>query len=200
MKYNQTHLSQSELEYLVASNLNPADVQRVLSAYELAASVHENQQRRDGTPYFYHSTRVCKILLEELKITDPDVICASLMHDVLEDSKTITKEIIAYNFGDYVAYVIEVLTKDLEAQELHPDKVDLDHVERLKKSSDDCLIIRLSARLDNFRCLEFDLKRNPFEYVTKTTERYIPLAESSNNQHLQYLVQALKNERNKFIG
>lgn len=198
--YNKIYLTQSELEYLLHGKINIVDMQRIMSAYEIARSVHEPQLRRDGTPYFYHCTRVCKIIIEELHITDPDMIAASLLHDVLEDSKDITKEIIAYNFGDYVAYIVETLTKDLAAQERNHDAVDIAHVELLKRSSADCLIIRLAARLDNFRCLENDIKSNPIKYVNETTERYLPLAENSANAHLQYLANELKKERNKFLG
>ncbi len=198
--YNQTHLTQSELEYILHDKVSIVDLQRIMSAYEMARSVHEQQSRRDGTPYFYHCTRVCKIVVEELKLYDADLICAVLLHDVLEDSKEITKEIIEYNFGDYVGYVVEILTKDLKAQEQNYDEVDQAHAELLKKSNDDCRIIRLAARLDNFRCLAFDLKSNPIKYVRDTSERYLPLAESSDHTALQYLANELKVVRNKFLG
>lgn len=198
--YNKTYLSQSELDYLLHNQCSLADLQKVNSAYEMARSVHEPQIRRDGTPYFYHSSRVTKILITELNIYDTDVISASLLHDVLEDSKEITSEIIRYNFGEYVTYIVETLTKDLEAQERDHDAVDLEHVSLLKRSSADCIIIRLAARLDNFRCLQYDLKSKPMQYINETTERYLPLAENSANLHLQYLANELKKERNKFLG
>lgn len=198
--YNKTHLTQSELEYLLHDKMSLVDLQRVMSAYEMARSVHEQQTRRDGTPYFYHCTRVCKIVIEELRLYDADLVCAVLLHDVLEDSKQITKEIISYNFGEYVAYVVETLTKDLEAQERNYDAVDKAHAATLKRSSEDCLLIRLAARLDNFRCLEFDLKSNPIKYVSDTSERYMPLAESSTNTALQILINEMKLVRNKFLG
>lgn len=198
--YHLSHLSLSELEQLLRDRIHPVDLNKVISAYEMAESVHEGQLRRDGSPYFFHCTRVCKILIEELGITDPDVLCAALLHDVLEDSDEITKEIIAYNFGDYVAYIVEVLTKDLERQEQEHDAVDLEHVEKLNAASDDCLIIRLAARLDNFRCLQFDLKRHPLRYITETMERYVPLADARSNPHLHYLANELRKEQNKFLG
>jgi GTP pyrophosphokinase len=198
--YNKIHLTQTELEYLLHDKVSIVDLQRIMSAYEMARSVHEQQKRRDGTPYFYHCTRVCKIVVEELKLYDADLLAAVLLHDVLEDSSEITKEIISYNFGDYVAYVVETLTKDLQAQELNYDDVDIAHAELLKKSSDDCRIVRLAARLDNFRCLGMDLKSNPLKYINDTTERYLPLADASPNPALQTLASELKKVRNKFLG
>jgi (p)ppGpp synthase/HD superfamily hydrolase len=199
--YNRTTLSKDELEARLRDKVDVLDVHKVMSAFELAESVHEPQSRNDGTPYFYHSTRVCKILLDELECYDSDILCAALLHDVLEDSRTVTKEVLEYNFGQYVAYIVETLTKDLSTQRQKPDEVDLQHVEKLRNESEDCLLIRLTARLDNFRCLEFNLKRNPILYITNTTDRYIPLAEKRpNNKRLQYISRELKKERNKFLG
>jgi len=78
--------------------------------------------------------------------------------------------------------------------------VDLEHVERLRKAPPECLMIRLATRLDNFRCLGYDLKRNPLRYIQQTSERYLPLAEQSSDPRLRYLAEALKRERNKFLG
>lgn len=199
-QYNQTYLSRNELEARIAEKLSVIEINRVISAYELAENVHEKQIRNDGTPYFYHCTRVCKILLDELMIDDGDVLCAALLHDVLEDSKEINSVVLEYNFGAYTTYIVETLTKDLERHKNEPDAVDLVHAEKLRYSSEDCLLIRLVARLDNFRCLQFDLKRNPLYYIQLTSERYLPLAENSINPALIYVVSELKKERNKFLG
>ncbi len=201
-KYNRTFLSKQELETrLLGYNFDPTQMNKVISAYEIAEHVHHHQMRNDGTPYFYHCSRVCRILLDELTCTDEDILSASLLHDVLEEkSEEITRSVIEYNFGSYVTYIIETLTKDLDRSKDNPELVDLEQVEKLRNASEDCIIIRLSARLDNFRCLEFNLKRNPIQYVNETSERYIPLAENSSNTLLQYLVRELKKERNKFVG
>ncbi|MCS6999544.1 MAG: HD domain-containing protein [Bacteroidota bacterium] len=198
--YHLTHLSISELEQKLRDKIDPVELNKVVSAYEMAESVHEGQVRRDGSPYFFHCSRVCKILIEELGITDTDVLCAALLHDVLEDSEEITRDIIAYNFGEYCAYIVETLTKDLERQEYDREAVEHEHLERLRHASDDCLIIRLAARLDNFRCLQFDLKRNPLCYIAETMEHYVPLAEERDNPHLHKLVAELRKEQNKFLG
>lgn len=201
-KYNRTFLSREELQTrLQGYNFDPLQMNKVVSAYEIAENVHHHQMRNDGTPYFYHCSRVCKILLDELCCTDEDILSASLLHDVLEEkSEEITRSVLEYNFGSYVTYIIETLTKDLERSRTSPEEVDLEQVEKLKNSNEDCLVIRLTARLDNFRCLEFNLKRNPIQYVNETSERYIPLAENSQSSMLQYLVRELKKERNKFVG
>jgi len=198
--YNTSLLSAQELEMRLAPKADPLSMTRILDAYEMARSVHEFQVRNDGTPYFHHSTRVCKILLDELHIYDADVLIGSLLHDVLEDSDTVTRTVLEYNFGSYVAYLIEMLTKDLSKARSNPDLVDLEHAERLKVASVDCMLIKLAARLDNFRCLQFNLKRNPLVYVRNTFERYLSIADESSDVRLRRLADEIRREANKFLG
>lgn len=198
--YNHTYFTQQALESALRDKVDPVELTRVVSAYELAESVHESQVRLDDSPYFFHSTRVCQIILQELHIDDPDVLCAALLHDVLEDSDTITRSVLEFNFGEYVAYIVDTLTKDFSQHGIDPEQTDLEHVHVLRHSSEDCLLIKLAVRLDNFRCLQFDLKRNPMKYITNTLERYVPMAKDSSNPALQKLTTALQQESNKFLG
>ncbi|MGA0833599.1 MAG: HD domain-containing protein [Candidatus Kapaibacteriota bacterium] len=198
--YNQTHLRPDELEARLSQRGNVLDLPHVMNAYEMAQSVHEAQVRNDGTPYFYHCTRTVKILIDELQVVDTDIIIAALLHDVLEDSTTITRGVLEYNFGSYVAYMVETLTKDLPAARLDPDGVDRTYVTQLSQSSDDCVLIKLAARLDNIRCLQFNLKRNPLVYLHATLDRYVPLAERSALPSLRYVASQIRQESNKYLG
>jgi (p)ppGpp synthase/HD superfamily hydrolase len=198
--YNKTTLTLEELESRLSERGDLLGLSRVVDAYLMAKSVHEHQQRNDGTPYFFHCARTARIILDELGIYDTDLLIGSLLHDVLEDSETITRGILEYNFGSYVAYLVETLTKDLDRARLDPDAVDLEHVESLKRASDDCMIIKLAGRLDNVRCLAFNLKRNPLVYLTNTLERYVPIAEHSTNAHLKKLAGLIRLESNKYLG
>jgi (p)ppGpp synthase/HD superfamily hydrolase len=121
------------------------------------------------------------------------------LHDVLEDSPVLTKEVLEYNFGAYTAYLVELLTKDLAAQREQLTKIEEAFVKKLAESPIDALLIKLAARLDNFRCLQFHLKRNPFDYIQSTECHYFPLVEKSNSTAAKKLLRELKIERNKFI-
>ena len=198
--YNKTTLTYEELEARLAARGDLIGLSRVLDAYEMAASVHEFQTRNDGTPYFYHCTRTARILLDELAVYDTDILIASLLHDVLEDSETITRGVLEFNFGSYVAYMVEVLTKDLDRERLDPEAVDIEHADIISKASEDCLMIKLAARLDNVRCLAFNLKRNPLVYLRNTLERYVPIAEGSSSPQLQLLASKIRLEANKYLG
>ncbi len=198
--YHFTTIAIAELENRLQPKLNPIELNRLRAAFEFAEYTHSEKKRNDGSPYFYHCARVCNILNRELGIIDVDVLSAALLHDVMEDDARISRNVLSYNFGLYVSYIVETLTKNLEKHRYDPETADAEQIEALRLASDDCLIIRLAARLDNFRCLEYSLKRNPLTYIENTIERYLPLATASDNPNLQYLVKMLQHEKNKFLG
>jgi (p)ppGpp synthase/HD superfamily hydrolase len=201
IKYNETFLSREALEGLLRDRgLTAVQINKVLDAYEMAESVHEFQKRPDGTPYFWHPSRVAKICITELDQTDPNIICAALLHDALEDSHVLTPEIIELNFGSYASYLVVKLTKDIKAEGAMKDWVEREYIERLMAASEDARMLKLADRLDTFRCLEFNVKRNPIKYVMQTTEHYYPLAAGTQNPKLRYLIKELQKEQNKFLG
>ena len=200
-KYNETYLSRAELERLLREKQVPAlQINKVIDAYEMAESVHEYQKRPDGTPYFWHPTRVAAIHLNELDQHDPNILCAALLHDALEDSHVLTPEIIELNFGSYTSYLVQKLTKDIKAEGPMKSWVEQEYVERLSLASEDARILKLADRLDTFRCLEFNVKKNPIKYIIETIEHYYPLGQGSNNPKLRYLLKELQKEANKYLG
>ena len=200
-KYNETYLSREELETLLRNRNVPAlQINKALDAYEMAESVHEFQKRLDGTPYFWHPSRVAKICIIELNHFDPTIVCAALLHDALEDSRVLTPEIIELNFGSYTSYLVQKLTKDIKAEGPMKEWVEKEYVEKLMQSSEDARMLKLVDRLDTYRCLEFNVKKNPIKYIMETTEHYFPLAQGSENPRLRYLIKELQKEQNKFLG
>ena len=200
-KYNQTFLSREELESLLRERgMDAMDINKVLDAYDMAESVHEFQKRLDGMPYFWHPSRVAKIFVVELNHFDAPIVCAALLHDALEDSNVLTPDIIELNFGSYTSYLVEKLTKDIKATGAMKDWVEREYVERLMQSSEDARMLKLADRLDTYRCLEFNVKKNPIKYIMQTQEHYFPLAHGSQNPRLKYLIKELQKEQNKYLG
>ena len=115
--YNQTWLPLQELAAKLSPNISPADWLRVSSAYEMAENVHMYQKRNDGTPYFWHCTRVVKIITHELELAHPNLIIAAILHASLEDSDILNYEILEYNFGSDVSSWVEVLTKQVRVRD-----------------------------------------------------------------------------------
>jgi (p)ppGpp synthase/HD superfamily hydrolase len=199
-KYNQTYLSRQALVARIIDSLSPVDMNLVISAYEMSDHIHEFQKSLDGTPYFWHVTRVTRIIIDEIHIIDPEIICASLLLDTLEDSDILTPEVLTFNFGPYVSYLIETLTKNIKLKgesKICEEKV---YIEKIKNSCIDCMIIKLADRLDNFRCLEFGMKENPIKYIDETFDEYIPVAKKFDDEKLKILIKLLKIEKAKFFN
>jgi guanosine-3',5'-bis(diphosphate) 3'-pyrophosphohydrolase len=200
-KYNETYLTRKDLESLLRDRgIDAVAVNKVLDAYDMAESVHEFQKRPDGTPYFWHPSRVTKIMLIELNHTDANILCAALLHDTLEDSHVLTPEILELNFGSYTSYLVQKLTKDIKAEGAMKEWVEREYIEKLLAASEDARMLKLADRLDTYRCLEFNVKKNPIKYIMQTQEHYFPLAKDSHDPRLKYLIKELQKEQNKFLG
>ena len=200
-RYNESFLSRDELERLLKERSVPStQINKVLDAYEMAESVHEYQKRLDKTPYFWHPTRVARICIIEINQYDTSVVCAALLHDALEDSHVLTPEIIELNFGSYTSYLVQKLTKDIKAEGIIKEWIDKEYIDQLMQSSEDARMLKLADRLDTFRCLVFNVKKNPIKYIMETQEHYFPLAQSSDSPRLKYLIKELQKEQNKFLG
>jgi (p)ppGpp synthase/HD superfamily hydrolase len=82
-------------------------------AYLLAANVHAGQKRESGEEYITHPLAVAGLLFSSG--ADGDVVCAALLHDVLEeglDPEQIENDIHA-TFGDHMVYLVRAVSKDL---------------------------------------------------------------------------------------
>jgi (p)ppGpp synthase/HD superfamily hydrolase len=199
MMYSRTYLSKEELESLINGKIEPLEINRILSAYYMADIAYSDKKSLNGSPYFFHTTRVCKILITELEIFEPDLIICSLLHEICETSDEISPEIIEYNFGPYVAYLLNILKEDYNSINKYPIPEIINNPS-LRIPSDDYLIIWLSEHLDNFRSLEISPLFNPINYILNTLSVLFPAAETSTNKHVIKLTLELKKERNKILG
>src|SRR5215831_1944220 len=158
------------LTALLTGRLAEQDLGQVRRAYEAARDAHEGQLRDEGTPYIIHPIRVASLLAEELHNYSTDLICAALLHDVIEDSDT-TREQIAEMFGKRVARVVWLLTK-FEDVSL---PAYLAAIEAAPETG--APIVKLCDRLDNLRFLIHSPKgEKKRRYIRTTTQYYLPMA------------------------
>ncbi|MCE9582057.1 MAG: HD domain-containing protein [Planctomycetes bacterium] len=123
------------------TNLTP-----LLKAISFAAQRHQGQMRKDKkTPYVAHPMRVSTILAQEFKVSDPDVLCAALLHDTIEDTTTDWDEI-AKHFGPKVAGWVAMLSKDKRMEE---DKREEKYFEELAKAPVEVKLCKLGDTVDN---------------------------------------------------
>ncbi|TAG46642.1 MAG: bifunctional (p)ppGpp synthetase/guanosine-3',5'-bis(diphosphate) 3'-pyrophosphohydrolase [Betaproteobacteria bacterium] len=82
------------------------DIER---ATHFSRSAHEGQLRASGEPYFYHPLTVAQILLD-MVAPDRDLICAALLHDVIEDCGVSAAQL-ERDFGAGVSAIVDGVTK-----------------------------------------------------------------------------------------
>ena len=86
--------------------------QKLLYALQFAANAHKAQRRKyDGSPYINHLIEVANLLASKENIADSDVLIASLLHDILEDTP-VSHEELTELFGRKVADLVSELTDD----------------------------------------------------------------------------------------
>ena len=126
---------------------------KVTKAIKFAADAHDGMARKkDKTPYILHPLEAAVIVGSMTE--DRDVICAAVLHDVVEDTD-ITIEEIEENFGSRVRALVQSETEDKRA-ELPPESTwrirKEESLEELANCGDrDVLILWLSDKLSNIR-------------------------------------------------
>jgi GTP diphosphokinase / guanosine-3',5'-bis(diphosphate) 3'-diphosphatase len=89
----------------------------LIHAIDFAADKHKYQRRKGylKIPYINHPVKVCK-LIADCGETDIDLLIASILHDVVEDTDTSETEI-AERFGTKVAQIVMEVTDNMKLPE-----------------------------------------------------------------------------------
>jgi HD domain len=94
------------------------DRERIGRALELAARLHAHDGRQ-REPYLNHLLRVATRVISHYRVRDPDVICAALLHDAVEDhaadlapsgSQRDALAVLAAEFGPRAAGLVAAVT------------------------------------------------------------------------------------------
>ncbi|MCC7435459.1 MAG: bifunctional (p)ppGpp synthetase/guanosine-3',5'-bis(diphosphate) 3'-pyrophosphohydrolase [Methanoregulaceae archaeon] len=175
-----------ELLEAIRERRQDANLQRVRYAFYVAEQAHAGQLRASGQPYITHPLAVAKILAD-LQVDD-DTIVAALLHDVLEDTATQTRESIAEVFGDDVVDLVEGVTKlkfkiPTEATDRQKAVAETTRAaESLRKmllamaKDFRVIIIKLADRLHNMQTLEGLAPEKRTRIANETLDIYAPLA------------------------
>ena len=150
-------------------------------AIEFAAKHHAGQSRRGRQePFLNHLLRTALILVETAGLRDHALLCAAVLHDVVEDTPIGLDEV-EDRFGGRVGDLVRALTHpDLRPGESHPQR-NLRWFEALRWEGRDVHIIKSADRLDNVRTMEgvFEPSRR-VTYLSETREALLPLTLAAN--------------------
>jgi len=131
-------------------------VAKIALAEIWAQAYHHGKKRRfSGESYAKHPIRVAALVSLVPDATD-DMICAALLHDLVEDTEVTLPEIRRV-FGDSVGALVAGLTRPSAAMEgsrrAHWKQVQADR-EHMKTICPEAKIIKLCDRLDNLKDIE----------------------------------------------
>lgn len=164
--------------------ISAEDMRRMRDAYALAAEAHKDQRRKAGEPYITHPIAVARIVAEDLELGANPVI-AAFLHDVVEDTDY-TIEDIRERFGDDVAFLVGVVTKQKKDKYENSQQVD-NYRQILASVQYDvrAILIKLADRLHNMRTLESMRPDKQMKIAGETDYFYAPLANRLGLYHIK---------------
>ena len=125
------------------------DFDLINKAIYWAKKYHGDQKRKSGEPYYSHPLEVAYMISEHNLKTD--VIVASILHDIIEDTE-VTAGMIIDNFSWRIAQMVDMLTRD------RPNGTTLTIEEIItnayQKQDKEVLLIKLIDRLHNIQNIE----------------------------------------------
>ncbi len=126
---------------------------RVLEAARFAARHHAGQRRKGASaePYIVHPLEVAQVLAEAGE-EDSDVLVASVLHDVIEDTP-VSAEDLADRFGKRVADFVREVSDDKSLPKVERKRLQIAHAPRLSPGAKR---IRLADKISNVRSMRHD--------------------------------------------
>ena len=160
---------------LMARRVDENQMNLLHDAYGFAAFAHKDQLRKSGEPYISHPVAVARIVAEELEL-GANPVMAAFLHDVVEDCPY-TIDNIRERFGDDVAFLVGVVTKQKKAK--YDQSKQVDNFRQILSSVQydvRAILVKLADRLHNMRTLSSMRPDKQMKIASETDYFYAPLA------------------------
>jgi (p)ppGpp synthase/HD superfamily hydrolase len=155
----------------------PGDTaEAVVAAVAFARDRHGGQRRPTGAPYLEHLLEALEVQVRGAGITDRDVLCAAVLHDVVEDTPCTVEEIEAA-FGPKVAEFVRWVTIPRPAPGQAKAEVKEAYLRRLRHAPAQARLVKLADRASNVQTLRNLAPERQRYYFAQTVTYIVPLAE-----------------------
>ncbi|MFZ9848658.1 MAG: HD domain-containing protein [Flavobacteriales bacterium] len=126
-----------------------ANLQLLFKALNYSAEQHKAQRRKgmESVPYINHPIKVTNIITQFIPDASDDLICAAILHDVVEDTDA-TIDDIKNKFGDAIASIVQEVTDDKSISKAESRRK---QIENAPKLSYNAKIIRVCDKISNVR-------------------------------------------------
>jgi GTP pyrophosphokinase len=165
--------------------LPAAGFDAVARAVAFALRCHGDQRRPTGAPYAEHLLEALEFLVRGAGVSDPDVLCAAVLHDVVEDTPCTIGQVRAA-FGGRVADMVGWVTKPETAPGTDKKAAKEEYLARLAGAPDDAVLVKLADRASNVQTLRNLGLARQREYYAQTVSYIVPLAASRSWWALWY--------------
>ena len=162
-----------EFMKVIKAKFDRERVERIEKAFKFSNAAHDGIKRKSGEPFILHPLSVAIIVAKDMGL-GATTICASILHDVVEDTEYSISDI-KNMFGPRVAVIVDGLTKlsgDFESkQALSLKKI-------LMTLSEDVrvILIKIADRLHNMRTLDSMEPQKKIKIAGETLYLFVPLA------------------------
>jgi guanosine-3',5'-bis(diphosphate) 3'-pyrophosphohydrolase len=146
-------------------------VEAIVKAAQFAAEKHKNQRRKDidASPYINHPLALASVLAVEGGVENPDVICAAMLHDTIEDTDTTAMELEAI-FGDKVTSIVLEVTDDKSLDKAVRKEEQVRHAPLI---SPEAKLVKLADKICNLRDI---LASPPADWTEERKKAYFDWA------------------------
>ncbi len=154
----------------------PADtVARLHRAAAYADAHHGDQRRPTGAPYREHLLEALEVLVRGAGVTDPEILCAAVLHDVVEDTDRTVDDVRAA-FGPRVAELVGWVTIPEPGPGQDRAGVKEEYLRGLSHAPRDARLVKLADRASNAQTLGNLPEARRRAYYAQTVEYIVPLA------------------------
>lgn len=145
--------------------------------------VEKGFKRDNGTDYYNHCVDVANTLIS-FEIKDEDVICAALLHDIIEDVEGYRRVTIAKMFNDNVARLVMLVTKKEGIDYKQPEAIKeyLDAISTDMNSA----AIKTADRMHNMMTLEEKTFEARYRKAMETKTYYLPFFKQCRYMYPRY--------------
>lgn len=140
-------------------------------------------KRNNGSDYYIHCVDTANTLIS-YEIKDEDVICAALLHDIIEDVPGYNEITIEKMFNKNISRLVMLVTKDSALDYEKPEILNayLDNILTDKDAS----AIKTADKIHNMMSLKEKTFAGRYTTAMKTKEYYLPFFTKSGNLYPRY--------------
>ena len=147
-----------------------SELNLLVKAMSFSANKHKHQRRKgkEASPYINHPIGLVEVLVDVGNVTDINAICAALLHDTVEDTRT-TREELTETFGPEISRIVMEVTDDKSLSKAERKQAQIDHARHL---SNEARAVKLADKICNLG----DVAKSPPNWSLSRRQQYFDWA------------------------